>query len=330
MGTFLFIALLVLGGVAAFFAGDIIGAITRKNAGLGSAYTKEQLDEFEERNRKWREEFEAKNPDGPPISDQEHAAFTAWLDAQNRPAIRLTPAEAPMEAGEVQADGSRLGGPVALAAEQAWPTSRRGNPMEFLAQLDFAALPQLDGFPAEGVLQFFILQDDDLWGMDMDNPQNGDVALLYRPNGAGADVMAPNPPVDRHEANTPFLNNAARDQGIALSAETVSDPIDASDGALQSKFDGNMRRPGFGRWEDLLEKRADEKPLVHHAGGHPVFVQSDFRQPGHLDDYDTVLLRLTSDDHLQWGDVGEANFLIRSKDLAKRDFSKVIFWWDCS
>ena len=80
----------------------------------------------------------------------------------------------------------------------------------------------------------------------------------------------------------------------------------------------------------MLESRETDKPLVHQAGGYPVFVQWDFRKPDYLAAYDTVLLRLTSDDFLMWGDVGEANFLIRREDLAKRDFSKVIFWWDCS
>ncbi|MFN3863661.1 MAG: DUF1963 domain-containing protein [Erythrobacter sp.] len=69
---------------------------------------------------------------------------------------------------------------------------------------------------------------------------------------------------------------------------------------------------------------------AHHAGGYPVFVQCDFRAPGQHDDYDTCLLHLTSDDHVEWSDVGDANIMIRAEDLARGDFSKVILCWDCS
>lgn len=304
---------------------SIFFAAPRTTSGSGSAYSKKQIAEFEERNRKWREEYEAANPDGPPISEQEHAEFKAWLDAQARPAVRLTPDAT----AAVTEDGSRLGGPVALAQTQAWPVSKHGNKMEFLAQLDFTALPPLEGFPTAGVLQFFIPQDDDFWGMDIDNPQASNVAVLYRPNGAGAGTMTPNPPIKPRESNTPFWPRETRENGIALTGASFADMMSYNHWMLDAKQDGNARRPGFDRWETLLENRADDEPLIHHMGGYPVFVQSDFRKPESLADYDTVLLRLTSDDYVQWGDVGEANFLIRSEDLAKRDFSKVIFWWDC-
>lgn len=312
--------------VGIFFGKDIAHAMTKQNSGYGSAYSKEQIAEFEERKRKWREEYEAANPEGPPISEQEHADFKAWLDAQKLPAVRL----APDSGGAITADGSRLGGPVALAEGQAWPVSKRGNKMEFLAQLDFATLPPLEGFPADGVLQFFILQDDDLWGIDVDNPQASDVAVLYRPNSAGTEPMTPNPPVKPEESNSPFWPHETRTNGVALNGTAFTDTMPYNHWMLDAKQDGNVRRPGFDQWEALLESRETGKTLVHQAGGYPVFVQWDFRKPDKLDDYDTVLLRLTSDDFLMWGDVGEANFLIRSEDLAKRDFSKVIFWWDCS
>ncbi|MEL7189688.1 MAG: DUF1963 domain-containing protein [Pseudomonadota bacterium] len=164
-----------------FFGADIVRAWENRPS---SAYTKEQRAEFEERTRVWQEEFEARNPDGPPISEDEHHAFEKWLKEQVRPALRLTP----QASSNAQADGTRLGGPVALAKGQAWPVSKGGVPMEFLAQLDFAELPPLKGFPGEGVLQFFIPQDDDLWGADFDNPTQSDVAVLNRPNGGGGNA----------------------------------------------------------------------------------------------------------------------------------------------
>jgi uncharacterized protein YwqG len=46
-------------------------------------------------------------------------------------------------------------------------------------------------------------------------------------------------------------------------------------------------------------------------------------------DYDRVLLQMGSDDAFMWGDVGEAAFLIRRADLLARNFTSVLFTWDC-
>ena len=47
-----------------------------------------------------------------------------------------------------------------------------GDPLYLLAQLNFSQLPQLRGFPAQGLLQFFIDGKDTLYGADYDNPQS--------------------------------------------------------------------------------------------------------------------------------------------------------------
>lgn len=47
-----------------------------------------------------------------------------------------------------------------------------GDPLYLLAQLNFSQLPQLRGFPAQGLLQFFIDGEDTLYGADYDNPQS--------------------------------------------------------------------------------------------------------------------------------------------------------------
>ncbi|MFM7378718.1 MAG: DUF1963 domain-containing protein [Erythrobacter sp.] len=154
------------------------------------------------------------------------------------------------------------------------------------------------------------------------------VVVLARANGAGA-VRRANPPEGDDDCS-PFLRGPVREEGIPLAASPFTAAIRPEHWEVAARLDGNYGRPGFAEWEDALIDQADAAPLMHHVGGYPVFVQTDFRQAGHYDDYDTCLLRLTSDKHLQWGDVGEANLLIRAQDLAAGDFSRVIFWWDCS
>ncbi|KAA6383154.1 MAG: hypothetical protein EZS28_021321, partial [Streblomastix strix] len=43
-----------------------------------------------------------------------------------------------------------------------------GNPLFFLAQINFGEFPHLDGFPQKGILQFYINANNDLFGCDFD------------------------------------------------------------------------------------------------------------------------------------------------------------------
>lgn len=273
--------------------------------------------------RAWREEFAAANPEGSPITPHERAALDAWAAAAARPAVRLTPGP-----GAATPDGCRLGGPVWLSEGQDWPISPRGRPMAFLAQIDFACLPPLPGFPQTGVVQVFLPVDDDLMGMGVDDPADSTVVVLARANGACTVRHANARATD--EDCSPFLRGPVRDEGVALAPTPFTDPLRPEHWEVAARLDGNYGRLGYAEWEHTLVDQAEVAPRAHHVGGYPVFVQTDFREAGYFDDYDTCLLHLTSDDHLQWGDVGEANLLIRSADLARGDFSKVIFWWDCS
>ena len=273
--------------------------------------------------RKWREAFAAANPEGPPMTPEERSALDAWAAAQARPAARLTPNEGP-----ATPDGCRIGGPVWLAQGQDWPLSPDGTAMEFLAQIDFAALPPLPGFPRDGVAQVFLPVDDDMIGMGLDDPADCGVVVLARPNGAGA--LRYDNPTESDDDCSPFLRSPARSEGIPLTPAPFTAPLPLEHWEVAARLDGNYGRPGYAEWERALLDQAINAPRAHHVGGHPVFVQGDFREAGHFDDYDTCLLHLTSDKHLQWGDVGEANLLIRAADLARGDFSRVIFWWECS
>ncbi|WP_084133617.1 DUF1963 domain-containing protein [Clostridium grantii] len=63
-------------------------------------------------------------------------------------------------------------------------------------------------------------------------------------------------------------------------------------------------------------------------GGYPNFVQ--WNRHG---EEDVLLLQIPSSGRSQrritWGDCGIANFFIKEEALAKRDFSDVMYHWDC-
>jgi uncharacterized protein YwqG len=279
--------------------------------------------EWKARNAEWQEKFEAENPVGEPFSDAEIAEFKDWTAERALACIPLTP-DPEASPGE---RGTYIGGPAWLAPDQPWPTDGGGTPMEFVAQIDFATLPALPDFPERGVLQLFVQQADN-HGADFDDPRRSVLTALWHPDPASGRIAVAQP--EESDSVSPFRSSARR-QGVALEPGAIEamEPTDL-DWLTDQRLHGHLRRPGFDRIEDFLYAKDRFAPLRHQIGGHPVFVQQDFREPGFADDYDRVLLRLTSDEHLQWGDVGEANFLISAQDLRERDFSRVAFTWDCS
>jgi uncharacterized protein YwqG len=46
--------------------------------------------------------------------------------------------------------------------------------------------------------------------------------------------------------------------------------------------------------------------------------------------FDIQLLQIASDNiNISWGDGGLAHFFIQKQDLINRDFSNIIYYWDC-
>ncbi|SUC47704.1 Domain of uncharacterised function (DUF1963) [Providencia stuartii] len=69
----------------------------------------------------------------------------------------------------------------------------------------------------------------------------------------------------------------------------------------------------------------------HRIGGYPFFTQTDPREyRKEIQDY-VLLLQIDSDYEtgILWGDIGVGNFFIHPEDLKNKDFSKVVYNWDC-
>ena len=64
-------------------------------------------------------------------------------------------------------------------------------------------------------------------------------------------------------------------------------------------------------------------------GGYPAFIQSEIRDSKYNKDNSILLLQLTSDDYVAWGDAGNAYLFITKESLKKKDFSKVDFDSQC-
>ena len=70
----------------------------------------------------------------------------------------------------------------------------------------------------------------------------------------------------------------------------------------------------------------------HKLFGYPAFTQVDPRSMVSYSQY-ILLLQIDSigvaDKEIMWGDSGICNFFITEADLKDKDFSKVLYNWDC-
>ena len=275
-------------------------------------------------------------------SPEQLADLRAALHGLALPAVVL---EADL-AAPIGPGGTRIGGPVWLADGTEWPLGKDGRPLEFVAQLDFAAMPPLPDYPEAGLLQLFIGRDDD-YGMDYQHPDQGNFRLLWHGGGLHGGRMVPPPllpkygsPEDEGYSATPYMRDSVREQGVALVARPerrLPENYCWPQEQLMQQLGIDARAQSA--W-DVVEAVFKGNNSVHHVGGHPAFTQSDYRldrafpphddpQPSPYRDYDRVLFQLTSDNGLQWGDMGEANVMIRREDLLARRFDRAVWWWDC-
>jgi len=274
--------------------------------------------------RRRTEEWMAANPKLPPLTDDELDAFGEWYERQALPAVVLTIGEPVAPA----ASGAHIGGRVVWPAAKPWPAGRDGQPLQFLAQLDFAALPPLPDFPEKGVLQFFI-GSDDLYGADVDNPLKGSFRVEWWPDGVVGGKATMSPKVE--EGYTPLSADLKREarrlEGVAAAIHppAFTLPVERQPGLALKRENGQQV-------VNLIRSLTNRETERHRVGGHPEFTQQDFRDGPDVDGYDRVLLQLWSagDDGVMWGDLGQGNFMIRREELLARDFSKVTYHWDCS
>jgi uncharacterized protein YwqG len=276
----------------------------------------------------------AQMPSGPQAAAQEplklHPELEKYRDRIEKsvkPFIRI--------AGTVQATGpwdSKFAGDPYLPRDTEYPQDAAGKPMKLLAQINFGEVPDIGVFPKTGILEFFISVQDDVFGLDFDNPLNqANFRLLYF-----KDVVK-----DKSGLVNDFgFVNMPKDAGFPVSREarlsfTVdSEPVSFTD----FRFERLIGKGGYSFFEqfgDQQDKVAEFYTEAfpgsgHKMGGYAFFTQWDPREKNR-EDYDILLFQMDSDESLDimWGDTGVANFFIKKSDLDRMSFSDVLYNWDC-
>lgn len=223
---------------------------------------------------------------------------------------------------------SKFFGSFYLPSEVSYPQDIEGNTMFPLAQINFSEAPALHGYPEKGILQFYI-SNNDIYGINFEDLTNQDsFRVLYFEDVNEEDM----------QTDFAFLKDGSFDSApISEQMELkFSRGIDYA-GISDVRFRKNFGKP-FCDWTTQFGTKEDEVMdemgdvfgnWSHKIGGYAEFTQDDPRDE-EQEDW-VVLLQINSqDDVIMWGDCGVCNFFIHPDDLKKKDFSRVLYTWDCS
>ena len=247
--------------------------------------------------------------------------WRAKFAATALPHVRITPlpeAEPPLWA-------SKIGGWPYLPKGEAYPVNRAGEALFFLAQLNFGEMPALVGYPDRGLVQFFI-GDGDVYGMGEEDwcDQDNFRVKYYAEVSTDAAALQEDFSFLPAFSDVPLAPGGSAGMQFSVGEGWMPE--------LDYRFDRLFGEDFFGRfgseeWNlaEAYEKLADASG--HRVGGYAEFTQADPRDEG---EEMVLLLQLDTDRRvgLCWGDMGVGNFFIRPDDLARLDFSRVMFYWD--
>lgn len=206
-----------------------------------------------------------------------------------------------------------------------YPTNEQGEPLKLLAQLNFEQMPVFEHFPTSGLLQFYVDPYDDVSGMDFDDGTNqANFRVIYHET-IEKDMLSDEELPTFNEENLMMPGNTEAKMYFKEATKPVSF-VDyrAKEFALPS-FDFDEA------WEEYMEMYYAQP--MHQVGGYSYFTQEDPRNyaSNGYEAYEIMLLQIDSDMEidLMWGDMGIGNFFITAEDLDARNFSRVLYNWDC-
>ena len=230
---------------------------------------------------------------------------------------------------------SKIRGNPYQPKDEPYPVDIDGNPLVLLAQINFADTPSLPPYPSKGIIQFFISANDELYGMNLENGFEG---LARQDNFRVryfADIIS-----DKSQLITDFdfLNRDLNvdflpaGQECSMSFELATEMISLSDYQFDQIF-GNNCFEELGNKADQIEEICWDtlQSEGHKIGGYAYFTQEDPRYWTSPSENWLLLLQIDTDDEadIMWGDAGVGGFFIQEEDLRKKDFSHVIYNWDC-
>lgn len=233
---------------------------------------------------------------------------------------------------------SRFGGLPYLGKEDQVPVADNGQQLRLLGQINLNELPINEYNLNEGLIQFWILNND-LYGLDFnDMTSQKESRVIYYPSL--------DPTVSENDIMDKYHFNQESDFPIndtfKLIFEKSKEGVSIGDYTFEKLFiqEWNNSYPNMliKSFNDIPNEVLYEDSYNKYSGfghkllGYPAFTQVDPREYGEYEEY-LLLLQIDSigikNKEIMWGDCGICNFFITKKALENKDFSKVLYNWDC-
>ena len=167
---------------------------------------------------------------------------------------------------------SKIGGNPYLPLNADYPRNANGEPLTWLAQVNFAEMPPLPNFPSSGLLQFFIDGTDYSYGMDFEYQSRENYRVVYHPEvtqdlAQFCSEFAPFQAASLEEDALP-MNGEYR----IVFQDVVQQPITCSD--FRNELTNDWEKRDTQILDVLFDQYSGEG---HRIGGYPFFTQDDPR-----------------------------------------------------
>lgn len=241
--------------------------------------------------------------------------FKTQLEKYKLETIKIS--ATPLENGEfLQISDSKFLGKPYLPKEMEYPKDKENKPMVLWTQINFADVPVLDGYPDQGILQFFVSAE---W-FDMDD---------YK-------VVFHNNITEEFQTDFSFLTEEMYEESPIYREHKLDFSKEIEYGSSEDfRFDMRFNDKDYWDFQETLTKNQTEEiekiidGTGHKIGGYAYFTQADIRDCNKDLKQDLLLLQIDTDDEIMFGDSGVANFFINPEDLKNKRFEKAWFNWDC-
>ena len=237
---------------------------------------------------------------------------------------------------------SKIGGIAYWTPDLVYPENSKGKKLFLLAQINFEKEKTEAPLPTKGLLQFFIT-DDDVMGLNFDNfTEQDNFRVIYHENIDYKITKESLKQLKLPDSKDAECYPICGEYKISLKKSV--DHVIPQDINFNKFFSvaykdiyGKEIKEDEGYYEILndeerekLEEELNSNNLNHKMLGYSCFTQEDPRYDKKYADYDTLLLQIDSEGkYVIYGDEGIGNFFINKKSLQEKDFSKVLYYWDC-
>ena len=224
------------------------------------------------------------------------------------------------------------------------PQTANGDKMMMIAQINCDDLQGLADFPEKGILQFFVLNDEDgLLGLDFDNQtvQNSFRVIYHEKIEEFYDENELKSIYNPYNFEESYITND--NESYKMNFELTSEKERFED-MFYHIFTKICKEKGLKQTQEewlyrkLLNFMQYSENYYSQCDGFAFFTQDDPREYNEeYKKFDTVLFQLNSEfdeNTRNWkvciGDAGVINFFINRENLKKKDFSEILYNWDCS